>query len=122
MSFDMYQQEILDHGKNPRNKRKLKDATATFGRKNPLCGDDVTLYMKADADGTVQEISFDGQGCTISQAAASFFTEHAKGKKLAELEAMTKEDMLKLLGAEITPARHKCATLPLDALHKSHER
>ncbi|MFA6511626.1 MAG: SUF system NifU family Fe-S cluster assembly protein [Patescibacteria group bacterium] len=119
MSFEMYQANVLDHGKNPRNRKKLENANLTLDRNNTLCGDSITLYIKIDDAGIVQEISFEGQGCTISQAATSLFTEYAKGKNIEELKGMDKNDMMKLLGSPVTTAREKCATLPLDALHSS---
>lgn len=118
MSTELYQENVLDHGKHPRNARMMDDATLRIGRNNPLCGDAITLYIKTDAAGLITDISFTGSGCLISQAAASLFTEHVKGKKLADVRHMPREEMLGLLGVPVTPAREKCVVLPLDALQR----
>jgi len=112
---DMYQANILDHYKNPRNRGKLEPCTVHVEEDNPLCGDRVLLYLNL-TNGTITDIAFDGQGCAISQASTSMLTEHVKGKPLAEAKALDKDDVLKLLGIPVSPVRMKCATLGLNSL------
>ena len=86
---DLYQEVIIDHARRPRNFRKLEGATGTAEGVNPLCGDQLTLYVKL-ADGRIADIAFQGAGCAISQASASLMTTALKGK--------TEEDALALFG------------------------
>lgn len=131
---DLYQEVILDHNKRPRNKGKLEDATNLSEGHNPLCGDQVTVFLKA-GDGRVQDIRFEGQGCAISTASASLMTEAVKGKTLQEAEAIFREfqtmvtspdsdeehpnlgDLQVLAGVKDYPVRIKCATLPWHTLN-----
>ena len=83
---DIYKEVILDHYKNPRNKRALPDAERSCSRNNPLCGDEITVFAHEE-DGKVLEVAFVGQGCSISQSSASMMTEAVTGKTLAEAEA-----------------------------------
>ncbi|HYY07181.1 MAG TPA: SUF system NifU family Fe-S cluster assembly protein, partial [Actinomycetota bacterium] len=76
---DIYKEVILDHYKSPRNKRALPGADLTCTRNNPLCGDEITVYVHED-DGKVADISFEGAGCSISQSSASMMTEAVEGK------------------------------------------
>lgn len=134
----LYQSLILDHGKNPRNKRKM-DTCAHDGQCrhtegfNPLCGDKLTLYVKANGD-TIDDLSFEGEGCAIFTASSSMLTEVLKGRKVSEirgildqyLEMLTNENVTpdpdglgKLAvfgGVKDFPTRVKCATLPWRAL------
>src|SRR5258705_959348 len=80
---ELYQQVILDHNKKPRNFRKLESANHSAEGFNPLCGDQLTVYLNLE-DGTVKEISFEGSGCAISKAAASMMTQAVKGKSKQE--------------------------------------
>ena len=75
---EIYKEVILDHYKSPRNKREMADAPLTCSKNNPLCGDEITVYVNAEA-GKVLEVSFVGQGCSISQASASIMTESVSG-------------------------------------------
>jgi nitrogen fixation protein NifU and related proteins len=84
---DLYQQVILDHSKSPRNFHKMDGANRTAEGNNPLCGDQVTVYLKLEED-RIQDISFIGQGCAISKAAASMMTDFLKGKTVAEAQAV----------------------------------
>ena len=84
---DLYQQVILDHSKRPRNFLKLQGADRTAEGHNPLCGDEITIYLKMDGD-VIQDISFQGAGCAISKASASMMTSALKGKTKAEAEAL----------------------------------
>ncbi|MEE9237886.1 MAG: SUF system NifU family Fe-S cluster assembly protein [Thermoplasmata archaeon] len=116
MSYEMYQEAILDHYRNPRNFGELKDADISAQGDNPLCGDEIALYLKLNCDGEVEEVRFKGRGCAISLASASMLTVTLKGKTLEEVEKIDKERILKILGIPISPVRLKCAILPLEVL------
>lgn len=131
---DLYQEVILDHNKRPRNRRALPDATNTSEGHNPLCGDQVTVFLKTE-DGRVTDIAFEGQGCAISTASASLMTEVVKGKTLEEAHEIFREfqtmvtspdsdeehpnlgDLQVLAGVRDHPVRIKCATLPWHTLN-----
>jgi nitrogen fixation NifU-like protein len=85
---DLYQQVILDHGKNPRNFRVIDDANRVAEGLNPLCGDHFNLFVKVDDDGVIRDVAFQGQGCAISRASASLMTQAVKGKPVAEATAL----------------------------------
>ncbi|MCF7762352.1 MAG: SUF system NifU family Fe-S cluster assembly protein [Verrucomicrobia bacterium] len=127
---DLYQQVILDHSRSPRNFRELEGANCTAQGHNPLCGDNVTLYLIMEGD-TIREISFQGSGCAISKASASILTESLKGRSKQEAEALFARvhdmvttgkggsEMGKLAvfaGVYKFPARVKCAILPWHAV------
>lgn len=115
MTLDMYAENILDNYRNPKNFGKLENPDASFREHNPLCGDQYEFQMKF-FDGTVKEIKFNGDGCAISMASASMLSEFVKGKKISEVGKIPPEDVFKLLGITVSPARIKCALLPLSAL------
>lgn len=115
----MYKEHILNHYRNPRNKRVLLDADAKGVEVNSLCGDDVTMYYKCNKDGIITDMTFMGDGCVISQAAASLLTEYAVGKQLCDLMAYTLEHMEELLRIPVSVARLRCAMLPVRALKNS---
>ena len=130
---ELYQEIILDHGKNPRNLRKTENFNKDAKGHNPLCGDKVHVYLKLDEDKKVQDISFEGQGCAISMASASIMTDLVKGKEEYEVKEIVKDflEMIKekdqlnnkilkenektklmcLSGVKKYPMRVKCATL-----------
>ncbi len=112
----LYQEVILDHFRNPRNKGVL--AAPTFAAKdaNPSCGDVIRMQVSLDDGGRIAQVMFDGKGCAISQAAASMLTDMLQGKSLDEARALRKEDLLTMLGIPISGIRLKCALLPLKAL------
>jgi nitrogen fixation protein NifU and related proteins len=112
---DFAQANILDHSRYPRNQGALDAPTASHELRNPVCGDRVRIDLLI-ADGTVQDIRFDGRGCAISQAAASMLTETLMGQPLTVAQAFSTDDILDLLGIPIGVARMKCATLGLTAL------
>ena len=120
---DLYRELILDHYKNPRHHGSLDAPDAEAEGQNPLCGDEVSIYVSFGKDGdTIDDVMFSGRGCAISQAATSMLTEMVKGKKASEVAAMPKEDLLEEIGIPLTPVRLKCAILGLTtlklALHK----
>jgi nitrogen fixation NifU-like protein len=112
---DLYRDYILEHYRRPHNFGILDAPTTTYEGANPLCGDRITM-MLGIRDGTVERVAFTGRGCAISQASASLLTDEVKGKPVAELAKLTADDVLDLLGIEISPARMKCALLSLDTL------
>ena len=132
---ELYQQVILDHNKKPRNFRKLETANRTAEGYNPLCGDQLTVYLQLEDD-VVKDISFEGSGCAISKAAASMMTQSVKGKSKQEAETLFDEfhrmvtghldeeatpnhlGRLKIFaGVRDFPARVKCASLSWHTLH-----
>ncbi len=132
---ELYQQVILDHNKKPRNFRKLETANHTAEGYNPLCGDQLTVYLNVEDD-RVQEVGFEGSGCAISKASASMMTQAVKGKSredvetlfkefhsmvMGELDEETEENSLGHLkifaGVREFPVRVKCATLPWHTMH-----
>ncbi len=115
---EIYKENILDHFKHPRNFGKLSGAQASAREVNTICGDEVEVQVKIKV-GKIADIKFQGQGCAISQAAASILTEEVKGKKIEEVQNMEKNDILKMLGIPISPARLKCALLALYATKNS---
>ena len=119
MSSDFYRDMILDYYRHPRNYGSIDDAEIKVHESNPLCGDDIELYIKLNRDREIEDIKFQGKGCAISIASASLMTELLKGKKLDELLSFTKKDLLDALGIEtleLNPVRIKCALLPYKAL------
>ncbi len=111
----MYQENILDHYRNPRNFGFLENPDADVNDYNPLCGDKVGIQIKIDSN-RIKEIKFYGSGCAISQASASMLTEEVKEKDIEDVLKLTKEDILDLLGIEISYVRLKCALLALKVL------
>jgi len=108
---------LLDHYQNPRNHGPLDPVDVTMPGGNPGCGDIVTIYLKVDDAGDlIEHVTFEGTGCTISQAAASILTEMDEGRPLAEIDDMDFNDMIDQLGREVVNTRPRCATLALGTL------
>jgi len=116
---DLYRDEILEHYRQPHNFGSLESADATYEGSNPLCGDRITIMLTLADDGTVHDVAFSGRGCAISQASASLLTDTLRGRTADELLHLGKDDILDLLGIEISPARIKCALLSLDTLQRA---
>src|SRR4029434_8899734 len=105
----LYREVILDHYKNPRGHGVMEGADAEAEGQNPLCGDEVSIYVAFGEDGdTIDDVMFSGRGCAISQAATSMLTEMVKGRKASEVAAMPKEDLLEEIGIPLSPVRLKC--------------
>ena len=83
---DLYQEVVMDHNRRPRNFKKLENAQRTAEGFNPLCGDQISLYVNVDVDGVIEDIGFEGAGCAISKATASMMTEAIKGKNVDKAE------------------------------------
>jgi nitrogen fixation NifU-like protein len=112
---DFYREFILDHYKRPRNFGTLEDPDVTYEEDNPLCGDRIRIDLKL-REGHVADVRFTGQGCAISQAAASLLTEKIKGASLERVRGFSKEEMLEILGVPLSPIRLKCGLLALKVL------
>ena len=141
---ELYQEIILDHGKNPRNKGKCEGYTNDAKAHNPLCGDKVHIYLKLNNEKLIEDLSFEGEGCAISLASASILTEVTKGKdlsfikKLSEdflniikykkkltLNSLTKDQVTtitSLSGVQEFPMRVKCATMAWHTLLSAVEK
>lgn len=117
-----YIENILDHHDNPRNKRILDPAEIHASGGNPGCGDIVVMYARVGEDGRITDASFQGEGCTISQAAASMLTEELPGKTLDEVTAMNYTDVIEEMGREVVSTRTRCATLALTIVKNAAER
>jgi nitrogen fixation protein NifU and related proteins len=109
---ELYQEHILDHYEDPYHRGHCQHATHVHEDDNPLCGDVVRMEIEIDPEGTMREVFFDGDGCCISQAAASMLAERFDGRNIAEVKQFTANDMLELFGARLTPNRQKCCLLP----------
>ena len=141
---ELYQEIILDHGKNPRNLRKTDNFNKDAKGYNPLCGDKVHVYLKLNENKKVEDISFEGQGCAISMASASIMTDLVKGKEENEVKEIV-SDFLKMIkekdeiktnllkddektklmclsGVKQYPMRVKCATLSWHTLTSAIDR
>ena len=112
---DLYRDYILEHYRRPHNFGVLEEPSATHEGANPLCGDRITMQLGI-REGKVAEIAFTGRGCAISQASASLLTDEVKGMTVEQAAAYRADDLLDLLGIDISPARLKCAMLSLDTL------
>ena len=141
---ELYQEIILEHGKNPRNKGKCEGYTNDAKAHNPLCGDKVHIYLKLNNEKLIEDLSFEGEGCAISLASASILTEVTKGKdlsfikKLSEdflnmiknktkitLNSLTEDQMTtisSLSGVQEFPMRVKCATMAWHTLLSAVEK
>jgi nitrogen fixation NifU-like protein len=132
---EIYKEVILDHYKNPRNKRELAGAELTCSKNNPLCGDEITVFAHVE-DGTVREVSFLGQGCSISQSSASMMTEAVAGRPIPDVDALASDvramlagerepdedafgELVALKGVVRYPVRVKCAVLAWDVLQEA---
>jgi len=132
---DIYKEVILDHYKNPRNKHDLPGAELSCTRNNPLCGDEITVFVHEEGD-TIAQVAFMGAGCSISQSSASMMTEAVAGKQVDEAKALAAEfrgmmagevdpdedgfgDLVALKGVVKYPIRIKCAVLAWDVLQEA---
>lgn len=111
LGSDIYRQQILDHYRNPRNYGELETPTFSHAGENTMCGDEVEIDIEVGDDDTIQAVAFRGDGCAISQASASMLTEELVGMTLDELDGMDRDDVIDMLGVEISPMRVKCAVL-----------
>lgn len=112
---DPYRDKILEHYRRPVNYGAIEGADAVSKGENKSCGDEVTIYLKVSGD-KLTEVHFTSRSCAICRASASMLTELVKGKNVSEAAALSRADVLNLLGGAIDPTRESCALLPLSAL------
>lgn len=116
MDRQQYIEIILDHSQDPQNKGRLADADVQLGGGNPGCGDLITIYLKFDDDDRVTDVSFEGEGCTISQAGGSIVTDLVKGLTVSEIAELGTQTMFDEMGEEVVKSRVRCATLALGTM------
>ena len=113
---DLYREIIVDHYKNPRNKGKLEKSDFSFEDENPLCGDFLHIEVEVDNNEKVVDAKFEGHGCAISISAADLLLDSIMGKSIEEIKKLDNQDVLDLLGIELSPVRLKCALLSIKVL------
>jgi len=113
---DLYRQIIIERYKDPLYRGTLDPHDFSFEDENPLCGDQIRVDVRLDAEGRVADAAFTGHGCAISQASADLLMESIIGKTVDELKLLNRQDVLDLLGIDLGPVRLKCALLPLKVL------
>jgi len=114
---NLYRDFILEHYRNPHNKGILDPHDLHFADSNPTCGDEMSMSLRLDPDGTaIADVAFDGRGCAISQASASILTDGLRGQSLDQVRDLNPKDLLDELGVPIGPARLKCALLAYKVL------
>jgi nitrogen fixation NifU-like protein len=116
MEDSIYREQIIDLYENPLNYGQLQDADFVYEEDNPLCGDVIQIAVQLDEKQRVADVKWEGHGCAISQASASLLTEEIKGMTLAEVKAFSKDELLDLLGIQLSMTRVKCALLSLKVL------
>ena len=116
MSGDMYREQIIDLYENPLNYGTLDPRDFSYEEDNPLCGDVIRIDVKMDPEGRVADVAWEGDGCAISQAAASLLTDAVRGMTLEEVKTFPRERLLEMLGVPLSMARVKCALLSLKVL------
>jgi len=119
---EIYKENLLDHYKNPRNKGTIKDANICHRELNPICGDEIKVYLKVEKNNKTKkeeivDAKFEGHGCAISQASISMLTEKLKGMNIKDVMKIDQEEILEMLGIKIGIVRMKCAMLSLKAVH-----
>lgn len=121
--MDLYRELILDHYHHPRNFGHIESPDGLASDNNVSCGDSVTMEVSFDdassTDPIIKEVRFSGSGCAINQASASLLTEKVIGRTRSQVLALSVSDIFELLGTSLTPARVKCALLPLEVLQKA---
>ena len=115
----MYQENILDHYKNPRNAGKIDNASVQHHEKNPLCGYELDVFLNIDKNNKITDVKIKAHGCAISTASASMLGENVKGKHVDEIKKLRKDDILEMLGIPISAARLKCVLLSMDTFKNS---
>ena len=119
MNRQDFTDNFLQHYESPRNYGPLPEADVVFTGYNPGCGDVITIYLNVGEGDIAEKIQYEGEGCTISQGAASILLEMVQHKPLAEIQAIDYNDLIDQLGREIVLARGQCATLGLSTLKKA---
>ena len=120
--MSLYQDEIMDHYRNPRN-FGCKDckSNSSSNMHNPSCGDKIEVHVLVENE-IIKDICFEGFGCALSTASASILTDFTKGKKVSEIKLLDSAKVVQLLNIDITPARMKCALLPLEGIQEAIDK
>jgi nitrogen fixation NifU-like protein len=113
LSRQEYIENILDHYEQPRHKHRMENPSVQLGGGNPGCGDLITVYLRISDDDRIEEVSFEGDGCTISQAGGSMIAEIIEGMTLDEVQALGTHTMIEEMGEETVKSRVRCATLAM---------
>ena len=113
---DLYREMIVERYKNPLQKGELDPHDYSYQDDNPLCGDRIRIDVRVDDEGMITDAAFSGEGCAISQVSADLLVETIVGRKLEEVKSFSRDDLLELLGIELSPVRLKCALLSLKVL------
>ena len=116
--MDIYGEKLLDHYRDPRNFGDMENADSSNKLENISCGDSIKVSVKL-ANGIIDDIKFTGEGCAVAVGTASMLMEYAKGKKIKDIEKFSMDDLLDLIGIELTMSRIKCANLSLETLHNA---
>jgi len=116
---ELYQEHVLDHYEDPYHRGHVERPTHHHEDDNPLCGDVINIELCIDDDETIREAWFDGDGCCISQAAASMLVEKVDGQSVDFVKQFSANDMLELFGAKLTPNRQKCCLLSWKVLQSA---
>lgn len=116
--MDIYGEKLLDHYSNPRNFGELDGADQTNELENVSCGDSVKISVKIE-NGIINDVKFTGEGCAVAIGTASMLLEYAKGKTVKEMLEFDLDNLLELIGIELTMSRMKCANLSLESLHNT---
>lgn len=114
----MYQEQILEHYHNPLNCGVIKNPSHQYHNHNPLCGDELTVYLKVDK-GVIKKVRYQAQGCALSVSAMSLLSGKVEGKSVESILEMTKDDILEIIGIQVGPVRLKCVLLGLQTLQQA---
>lgn len=121
MDDNLYREELMEVYKNPSNKGKITNPTVAVYHKNPACGDEVNLELLVE-NGVIKDAKFNGSACMVSIVSSSKLTEAIIGKTLAEAKKLSKEELLGLIGLNLTTSRIRCATLSLEAMQTAIQK
>lgn len=116
--MNLYQENILDHYKNPRRWGEIADADQVLEGANISCGDEIRFFLKFDRKNKIADLRWHGRACAICLASASMLAEQLIGQPIAQIKKLTKKEILANLGIDLSPIRLKCALLPLETLKK----
>lgn len=116
----MYTKTIISEARNPKHFRKLPDADLFGEATNPVCGDEMSVYVKKDASGErIERMTFSGRGCMIMMATSSRLLDALQGKPIEKLQKLSEDDAIKAFGEALPPGRINCALLPLEAIKRA---
>ena len=113
---NLYKEELMEIYKNPMHRGHMDEPSVSLSKNNPMCGDKITLQLKLN-NGVIEDAKFDGDACAVSVISSAMVTDHIIGKTIEEAQKLTKEDLLEMIGMNLTTSRVKCATLVLTTLH-----